>query len=263
MHLSDKTGSLLGSLGIHLLILLFCIFHTHEQTLHRNFFVHATSSKEEGYAFYKPASVVGTYIPEAPQNTPKKKESSKTCESTTESKCTTEKLNTSITPPQKAEQTKNKDAVEEKKEITTLHQKQEIKKEAEQITKPPKPQKSIKEEAAQQKIHPLTKSQEGPHNTSGNKNNWLSRAPKKERIALYQAYIQQEIKRVWHPPVGIPKGTECSVYFQVNRTGQLASAKITHPSSVIVYNLSIQRVMSTCSFHQCLWGKSFTVTFRQ
>ena len=41
------------------------------------------------------------------------------------------------------------------------------------------------------------------------------------RVIMYQQCIQVEVDRVWRPPLGVPKGTECEVLFVVDRTGSI------------------------------------------
>lgn len=83
------------------------------------------------------------------------------------------------------------------------------------------------------------------------------------RVIMYQQCIQVEVDRVWQPPLGVPKGTECEVCFVIARNGSIKEFKIQKTSKVLIYDLSIVQVSKKFNFDKCLWGKSFVVTFRQ
>lgn len=83
------------------------------------------------------------------------------------------------------------------------------------------------------------------------------------RIMMYQGYIQQEVDRVWRPPLGVPKGTECLVNFVIDKSGKVKAFEIVKRSKVLIYDLSVIRVAKTFAFDRCLWGKRFTINFRQ
>jgi hypothetical protein len=83
------------------------------------------------------------------------------------------------------------------------------------------------------------------------------------RFSHHQKDIQNEISRLWRPPVGVSKGTECSVMFVVEKEGLVKRFEILHKSSVPIYDLSIVRVAKNFMFDKCLWGKTFVVNFLQ
>jgi len=82
-------------------------------------------------------------------------------------------------------------------------------------------------------------------------------------LLQYQRSIQKEVARLWHPPVGVSKNTECSVSFSVNKCGQVEHFEFLKRSKILIYDLSITRVAKKFTFDSCLWGKRFTVDFRQ
>ena len=81
-------------------------------------------------------------------------------------------------------------------------------------------------------------------------------------MIMYQSKIQQEVDRVWKPPLGVPKGTECEVSFVIGREGKVVDFKIIKSSKIIIYNLSIIRVAKELKF-SFLSGKTFKLNFRQ
>jgi outer membrane biosynthesis protein TonB len=79
----------------------------------------------------------------------------------------------------------------------------------------------------------------------------------------YQLHIQREITRLWQPPIGAPKGTECSVKFVINKLGKVERFKMLKRSEMLIYDLSVLRVAKRFKFHASLWDKNFIIDFRQ
>lgn len=82
-------------------------------------------------------------------------------------------------------------------------------------------------------------------------------------MVLYQRVVRQEIGQRWQPPLGVPKGTECTVRFEVADDGVVKNAELVRRSEVLIFDLSTIRCARNCTFAQCLWGKTFQVDFRQ
>jgi hypothetical protein len=83
------------------------------------------------------------------------------------------------------------------------------------------------------------------------------------KMVMYQQHIQEEVDRLWRPPIGVPKGAECLVQFTVDKCGKVKHFEIIKGSNIVIYDLSIVRVAKKFTFHKCLWGKSFPINFRQ
>jgi flagellar biosynthesis GTPase FlhF len=82
-------------------------------------------------------------------------------------------------------------------------------------------------------------------------------------LSVYRKHIQNEVARLWRPPLGVPKGTTCKLFFIVNDDGEVDHAEIVARSPVLIYDLSILRVAYKFNFDKCLWGKKFTIEFQQ
>jgi outer membrane biosynthesis protein TonB len=83
------------------------------------------------------------------------------------------------------------------------------------------------------------------------------------KMREYQKHVQQEVDRLWKPPLGVTKGTECSVLFYVNTDGSVEKFEFIKRSGVLIYDLSITRIAKNFQFNKCLWGKQFKIDFRQ
>jgi len=83
------------------------------------------------------------------------------------------------------------------------------------------------------------------------------------KMLRYQECIQRGVDRVWRPPLGVPKGTECVALVAVDSAGKISQFKLIKSSKIIIYNLSIVKIGGILEFDRSLWGKSFEITFRQ
>lgn len=79
----------------------------------------------------------------------------------------------------------------------------------------------------------------------------------------YFRMIQEEVMRVWEPPVGIPKGTECTVLFSIDNHGNVQHFELIKRSNMLLYDLSITQAAQSFNFNKALWGRQFTISFRQ
>lgn len=83
------------------------------------------------------------------------------------------------------------------------------------------------------------------------------------KLVIYQKLIQKEVDRLWHPPIGVPKGTESTLCFTLDSDGNVSNYEVLKKSDVLIYDLSIFRVAKSLKFDKSLWNKKFTVRFRQ
>lgn len=82
-------------------------------------------------------------------------------------------------------------------------------------------------------------------------------------MIVYERVIRQEVGQRWQPPLGVPKGTECTVRFEIAHDGAVKNAEFVRRSNVLIFDLSTLRAARMCTFAECLWGKTFQVDFRQ
>ena len=84
-----------------------------------------------------------------------------------------------------------------------------------------------------------------------------------DEVAHYQRFVQEEIDRVWRPPLGVKKGTVCTVSFAIDDKGNVQTCTMSKRSSILIYDLSIMRIARELRFHASLWGKQFKIDFCQ
>lgn len=275
-------------------LVLSCLFHlgiglffyhiTSDHEIRTSFLVYGVHSKEEVIAFYKPVSDVGTFIPDKKPVVLKKAASVSTAtpakqEGTFQHTITQEK--TEITPlvekPVALEQAalpiiEQPEALPEKKMVVeksaSINDKNLIDdKKNDDVS----PQVEIPTPLEQGVAMPIEQSLSKTLSSaisSKKKTKLVLSAQqyarkRKDQLLLYQAYIQKEIMRLWRPPVGVKKGVESLVYFSVSNQGAIEQAHIVKSSEIVIYDMSIKRVLMAFQFHQSLWGKRFTVNFRQ
>ena len=82
-------------------------------------------------------------------------------------------------------------------------------------------------------------------------------------LRAYQRSIRIEVCRLWHPPLGVSKGTESILQFVVDRSGEVEKFEFIKKSNVLLYDLSISRVANKFKFSNFLWGRKFSIVFRQ
>lgn len=83
------------------------------------------------------------------------------------------------------------------------------------------------------------------------------------QIIMFQESIQKEVARLWKPPIGVPKGTQCSAAFSIDNKGSVKKFKFIKKSDVLIYDLSVLRVAKQFKFAKFLWGRKFSLDFRQ
>ena len=83
-----------------------------------------------------------------------------------------------------------------------------------------------------------------------------------EMLKYYES-IQKEVCKIWKPPLGASKGTECTVSFVLDKNGNVKEFNIVTPSKMLIYDLSVVKVAKEFKFDECLYGKTFCITFRQ
>lgn len=83
------------------------------------------------------------------------------------------------------------------------------------------------------------------------------------QLIKFQKSIQKEVSRLWKPPLGVPKGTECAVKFLIDNKGNVKEFEISNKSDILIYDLSILRVARQFKFDKFLWGRKFSIDFRQ
>lgn len=83
------------------------------------------------------------------------------------------------------------------------------------------------------------------------------------KLARYQREVRKEVARLWRPPVGVPKGTECILQVTVDAKGSIELYELTTRSKVLVYDLSVLQAAKEFKFSKALWGNSLIITFRQ
>jgi len=78
-----------------------------------------------------------------------------------------------------------------------------------------------------------------------------------------QEFINQEVGQHWNPPIGIPKDAACEIKLVVNWQGALNEIKMLAASGIAIYDISVRNAVQKMSFPKWLWGKEFSITFKQ
>lgn len=80
----------------------------------------------------------------------------------------------------------------------------------------------------------------------------------------HQRIISQEFNRLWQPPVGVRKGTQCTVRITIGKNGIITAIDFIKRSQVPIYDLSILRLkLAKPDLPPTLYGKHMIVVFHQ
>ena len=227
------------SLTIHLFIfLMFYLFNSSENEINKRFLVFGAHSKIPTYALFKSNKNLKTTNWLAKRQAKEKQ--------IQEKKAFLKKQKQKIRAPKPViKQTKK---TTPKKKSTSLR-------EAKKQAPPRKIQNKKENKKIKLAIKNKIKAQEEIHfNLMGESN---------PQLIKFQKSIQKEVARLWKPPVGVPKGTECSVMFSLNNKGNVEDFEILNKSDILIYDLSILRVARRFKFNKFLWGKKISIDFIQ
>jgi outer membrane biosynthesis protein TonB len=82
-------------------------------------------------------------------------------------------------------------------------------------------------------------------------------------MGVREKLIQQEVDRVWRPPFGVAKGTECRVLVTVAPDGHVKDVQLISKSKVLIFDLSVLRDIRSMKLDKNFGGKRFSICFRQ
>jgi hypothetical protein len=263
---------IIASFAIHVFLVLSILFLASIVQMQSKFIVFGAHSKKPTFAFYKSMKVpaVAPNVVSAAKQTPVKPSAKEK-----QVKKIAKKMSKPKPPKKKAAVEKPLPQV--KSNIAPLKEKPKVKKVA-KAKHPKKIEPVTKKDAVKQseyieKIKPAEEE---------NKKLVEEKTAEKETVkepdevlqfdisnlaelqfAKYQKNIQDEVARLWQPPVGVSKGTECIVKFCVNKIGNVEKFEFQERSNVLLYDLSVVRISKEFKFDKFLWGKTFSITFRQ
>lgn len=75
--------------------------------------------------------------------------------------------------------------------------------------------------------------------------------------------IKGLLRTTWHPPIGIPKGTESRIKLIIDNNGNIETFNFTEKSNILIYDLSIINAIKELKFSGFLCSKIITIYFKQ
>jgi outer membrane biosynthesis protein TonB len=257
-----------ASLGIHLFVLAFLIFFYPDSKITKKFLVYGAHSKQKSLAYFRPLKAPVSSYKRLNKNVAR--ERAKSSVGTSGRKTKKQTIKKTESKQEGKASVKTKIAEPQKKSVRSTQNKKQEKKKIEPLKKGSEKNLAKKERKKEIKKIPVKKKEEKPEEEA-----ITEEAPSSEQFHFnvmgdadqvfirYQKYVQQEIENRWKPPLGVPKGTECTVLFEVSSDGAVANFEIVKRSNMLLYDLSITRVAKRFTFDKSLWGKTFKVDFRQ
>ena len=260
------------SFFIHIFVIVFFSFFKPEENIQKHFLVYGAHSKKPTHSYFKPLkappktdwlknrsdliqkpTIKAENILKQKTNISSKKQPIKKRKIKTPKVTKNIKKNASKENIKTALKQEKKQIIKNEKKIKAKVEKKQIIKQTEKKIEPKIEQKQQEIQVQNETLKENTE-EELHFNLMGESN---------PELVAYQKYIQMEVERVWHPPVGVPKGTECSLTFIINTEGNIEEFEITKRSNILVYDLSILRVAKNFKFDKSLWNKKFSIDFRQ
>jgi len=254
--------SIIFSVGLHLLcIVISLLVHyfkpAHQITIQRN-----TPITAEVTIIIDPrAPVTGVVIQKQAQKDDTAKRSGKTAEVKAEpKKPTTTVVNAAKirTKPPKKQPAKSAKKQSSKKKVESKQSAKQAKKEPAK----PMPQKKV---AQEQKIIEQVKTQpipteaaklplgsEGPLIIDGPI--MIARSAADATALAVQLEIQQELVRVWRPPVGIEEGISCTIKVLLENEGTVKLLEIVKPSGILLFDVSARAAIQQAVWPRAVWG---------
>jgi outer membrane biosynthesis protein TonB len=244
--------SVAASVGLHLLcIMILILMHylqpTRQLTIQRS----APLTTEVTIVIDPRASVTGVVMPTQTQ-----KSSTQTSQSAAVIKPEPEKPKTTIiskpitAKPSKKQQRKKPAKLPKKKKPAKPTKKEAIK---------PKPKESDKKVIEQVKPQPtpteatkLPVGNEVPLKIDGPI--MIARSASDAAALAVQLEIQEELLRVWRPPVGIDEGVSCTITVTLDDTGAAQTVEIVKPSGILLFDVSARAAIQQAVWPRAFWG---------
>ena len=272
------------SLGIHVFVLFLLFFFYPSNNVHKKFLVYGVHSKHKTQAFFKMLRAPsGAKFVQARRQLEQRR-----LEMRRKTIAEKQKVQKLAVQKAKALADQKAKALEERKRLEAIKKTEiENKKLAERTepkknpvpAKKPEPKKLVQNKIPEKKIEkkqePKSEPEIKPTALSKVEGAGQSGVDDEEQLHFnvlgetdrmfirFQGYVQQEIERVWQPPLGVPKGTECTGLFKIGKDGSVQKFELLTRSKILIYDLSIIKVSRNFKFDSCLWGKTFSVDFRQ
>jgi|GEM_PF-4907635 len=84
-----------------------------------------------------------------------------------------------------------------------------------------------------------------------------------EASALSVHYvIQEELLRVWAPPVGIQDGVSCTARITLDTKGHLQNMEIIKPSGLLIFDVSARAALQQASWPRGVWGTTLELSLQ-
>jgi len=73
--------------------------------------------------------------------------------------------------------------------------------------------------------------------------------------------LQQELVRVWHPPVGIAQECQCQLRVSIGSDGAVRAVHVLDSSGVLMFDVAARSALSSAQLPKWTWGTSIDITF--
>jgi hypothetical protein len=85
----------------------------------------------------------------------------------------------------------------------------------------------------------------------------------KEGLSILEDKVSKAFSKVWTPPVNVPKGTECTIKFNVSKLGKIDKFVVEKSSKILIYDMSILGILDKVVLPVEVWGRLIQFEFVQ
>lgn len=156
-----------------------------------------------------------------------------------------------------------------KKKVKNLASKKVVvpKNSAKKNKKPNIVPKQLEKSPQKPKIEPVLKSEVKNIKTNddkiNNENIFKISNFNKEGLSILEDKVSKAFSKVWTPPVNVPKGTECTIKFNVSKLGKIDKFVVEKSSKILIYDMSILGVLDKVVLPVEVWGRLIQFEFVQ
>lgn len=84
----------------------------------------------------------------------------------------------------------------------------------------------------------------------------IARSARDAALLAVHLAIQDELLRVWHPPVGIDESVACTVRVNIDAEGTIQSLELTQPSGILLFDISARAAIQQAVWPRAVWGNT-------
>lgn len=90
----------------------------------------------------------------------------------------------------------------------------------------------------------------------------IARSAQEAAALTIQLQLQEELLRVWHPPVGIDDAVSCQVRVLLDATGIVQQIEMIKPSGMLLFDVSARAAVQQAVWPRGVWGTTLELVLQ-